>query len=203
MKSPELQVVSGSESDNPDEKLNPFTPENLLLPQNFVESAGVKKLLTTVPVRKPGKQTFFRVHPSPDYRGMFPMIELKDEREEYIVTNGLLPDLATEVVHKELVLAISRGGVPFILPLRFPGPDGKDNEWWRSLREHAKRAEKHWIRVVSNQELGAYECLQAADSLSDPEWPTLGFWEIIQVAFKNYLIDSLEHPVIRRLRGQA
>jgi hypothetical protein len=71
------------------------------------------------------------------------------------------------------------------------------------LREHAKRAETHWIRVVSNQELGAYECLQAADTLSDPEWPTLGFWEIIQIAFKNYLIDSLEHPVIKRLRGQA
>jgi hypothetical protein len=109
MRDPNFQVVLGTESGNPDEKLNPFTPENLLLPQNFVEGAGVKKLLTTVPVRKPSKQTFFRVHPSPDYRGMFPVIELKDEREEYVVTNRLLPDLATEVVHKELVLAISIG----------------------------------------------------------------------------------------------
>jgi hypothetical protein len=204
MKSPELQVVSGSENGNPDEKLNPFTPENLLLPQNFTETVGVKKLLTTVPVRKPSKQIYFRVCPKEDHRGMFPVIDLKDDREEYIVTNKLLPELAAEVVFKQLCLAITRGGVLFILPLRYPGPDGRDNEWWRSLREHAKLAETHWIRVVPNHELGAYEAMQASDTLSDPTWPTdRSFWDILQIAFRNYLIDRLDHPVIQRLRGQA
>jgi hypothetical protein len=203
MEKRDLQVVPETQNNPETNKLNPFTPENLRLPQNFTETIGVKKLLTTVPVRKPGNQTFFRVHPKPDYRAMCPVIELKNEREEYIVTNSLLPELATEVVFKQLVLATTRGGVPFILPLRFPGADGKDNEWWRSLREHAKRAETHWIRIIPNQELGAYEAMQAADMLSEPTWPDLPFWEIIAIAFKNYLIDKLDHPVIQRLRGQA
>src|SRR5262249_56358847 len=47
---------------------DPFNPTNLRLSQSFVETAGVKKLLTTVPVRKPSRQDFVRVHPDPAYR---------------------------------------------------------------------------------------------------------------------------------------
>ena len=37
---------------------NPFDPAALRLNQDFAETVGVKKLLTTVPVRKPGKRGF-------------------------------------------------------------------------------------------------------------------------------------------------
>jgi hypothetical protein len=182
---------------------DPFSPENLRLDQSFTETVAVKKLLTTIPVRKPGRQVFFRVHPNPEYRDSFPMIDLKDDREEYIVARHLVPELATELVHKQLCLAITRQGTVFFLPLRLPGLDGKDMEWWRSMREHAERAQTHWIRVIPNQELGAYEALQAADNLSEPEWPELKFWDLIKIAFKDYLITSLDHPVVKRLRGLA
>ena len=39
-------------------------PSLLRLEQNFAELAGVKKRLVTVPVRKPHRQEFIRVHPS-------------------------------------------------------------------------------------------------------------------------------------------
>jgi hypothetical protein len=182
---------------------DPFDPVNLRLDQSFTETVAVKKLLTTIPVRKPGRQVFFRVHPKPEYRDSFPIIDLKDDREEYIVVRHLVPELATEIVTKQLCLAITRQGTVFFLPLRLPGPDGKDMEWWRSMREHAERAQTHWIRVIPNQELGAYEALQAADNLSEPEWPELRFWDLIKIAFKEYLITDLNHPVVKRLRGLA
>jgi hypothetical protein len=47
---------------------NPFDPAALRLDQSFAEMVGVKKLLTTVPVRKPNRQDFVRVHPDPAYR---------------------------------------------------------------------------------------------------------------------------------------
>jgi hypothetical protein len=47
---------------------DPFDLSNLRLNQDFVETAGVKRLLTTVPVRKPNPQDFVRVHPDPNYR---------------------------------------------------------------------------------------------------------------------------------------
>jgi hypothetical protein len=202
MSKSDLQLIPLTETPETN-SLDPFAPENLRLDQSFTETVGVKKLLTTIPVRKPGKQTFFRVHPDPAYREMFPMIDLRDDKEEYIVAKELVPELATEIVYKQLCLAITRQGTVFFLPLRYPGPDGKDNEWWKSLRDHAKRAQTHWIRVIPNQELGAYECLQAADTLSEPEYPELGYWDLIKIAFKDYLIKERNHPVIKRLRGLA
>ena len=47
---------------------NPFDPAALRLDQSFAGGPAVKKLLTTVPVRKPGNQDFVRVHAGEDYR---------------------------------------------------------------------------------------------------------------------------------------
>jgi len=182
---------------------DPFNPTNLRLSQSFVETAGVKKLLTTVPVRKPSPQDFVRVHPDPAYRENFPIIELKDEREEYIVVAELVPALVGEFVTKTLFTAINRQGTVFFWPVRLPSPDGKNLDWWRSSREAAELAMKSWIRVRANMNLGAYDIFQAASVISDPEWPQLGFWELIKIAFRDHLVDRIDHPVIKRLRGQV
>jgi hypothetical protein len=182
--------------------LDPFHPENLKLSQSFAETAGVKKLLTSVPVRKPSQQDFVRVHPSAEYRENFPIIELKDEREEYIVTANLVPKLVGEFVTKTLYTTINRQGTLFLWPVRLPSPDGKDLDWWRSGREAAELATKSWIRVRANMNLGAYDIFVAESPIPDPEWPKLGFWELIKIAFRDHLIDRIDHPVVKRLRGQ-
>ena len=48
--------------------LNPFDPAALRLDQSFADTVGVKKHLMTVPVRKPNRQDFVRVHPDPAYQ---------------------------------------------------------------------------------------------------------------------------------------
>jgi hypothetical protein len=196
---PDMQPTTEQQASTPD----PFNPTNLRLSQSFVETAGVKKLLTTIPVRKPGPQEFVRVHPSPDYRENFPIIELKDEREEYIVTASLVPELIGEFVIKTLYLAINRQGTLSFWPVRLPGPDGKDMNWWKSGREAAALAMKDWVRVKANMNLGAYDIFKAANVVSEPDWPTLGYWELIKIAFRDHLIDRIDHPVIKRLRGQV
>ena len=47
---------------------DPFDPSSLRLDQSFADGEGVKKLLLTVPVRKPNRQDFVRVHPDAAYR---------------------------------------------------------------------------------------------------------------------------------------
>jgi hypothetical protein len=71
---------------------DPFDPENLRLDQSFVETSGVRKLLTTVPVRKPNNQDFIRIHPGETYRLTAAVIELKEDREIYLV----LPTVAAQ-----------------------------------------------------------------------------------------------------------
>jgi hypothetical protein len=205
MTKPTITIVGGAEGSS--EPPDPFRPENLVLDQQFTETVGVKKLLTSIPIRKPNKQTFFRIRPDEpgkSWRAMFPIIDFKDDGEEYVVVRDLVPELSTEIVHKQLCLGITRQGTLFFLPLRYPGPDGKDMEWWRSLREHAKRAETHWIRVIPNRELGAYECLQATDKLSEPEYPPgFEYFDLLKIALRDSLVDSLGHVVVKRLRGQV
>jgi hypothetical protein len=62
---------------------------------------------------------------------------------------------------------------------------------------------KRWVRVKANTSLGAYEIFEAASTLLDPVWPELTFNELVRIAFRGKLVDSLEHPVIKRLRGLA
>jgi hypothetical protein len=179
---------------------DPFRPDNLRLSQTFTETVGVKKQLVTVPVRKPSPQDFVRVHP--ELRENFPILELKDEREEYIVTQSMIPELADEIVTKTLFLAINRQGVVFFWPVRLPSPDGKDLDWWRSAREAAARAVDRWVRLKANMSLGAYDVFEAEAIKAEPEWPELGLWELVKIAFKNNLIDHPDHPAIDRLRGR-
>jgi hypothetical protein len=55
-----------TETYNFNEHPSPFDNLSALrLDQSYADSSGVKKLLTTVPVRKPNRQDFVRVHPDP------------------------------------------------------------------------------------------------------------------------------------------
>jgi len=115
----------------------------------------------------------------------------------------LVPELVGEYVTKTLYLAINRQGTLFFWPVRLPSPDGKDNNWWRSGREAADLAMKDWVRVKANMNLGAYDIFKAGSVISKPEWPTLGYWDLIKIAFRDHLVDYIDHPVIKRLRGQS
>jgi hypothetical protein len=179
---------------------DPFSPENLRLNQSFTETVEVKKQLATVPVRKPSPQDFDRVHP--EFREHFHILELKDEREEYIVAQSMVPELADEIVTKTLFLAINRQGVVFFWPVRLPSPDGKDLDWWRSAREAAAMAVDNWVRVRANMSLGGYDIFKAESIEAEPKWPELGLWDLVKIAFKNNLIDRPDHPTIDRLRGR-
>jgi hypothetical protein len=82
---------------NTDPTPNPFDPAALRLDQSFADTVGVKKHLMTVPVRKPHRQDFVRVHPDPTYR-LTPaaIIEIKEDREVYLVTPNMAQELPGE-----------------------------------------------------------------------------------------------------------
>jgi hypothetical protein len=182
---------------------DPFDPAALRLDQSFTDGPAVKKLLTTIPVRKPGAQDFVRVHPGEDYRLNTAVISLRDDRETYLVTPTLVPELLTECMPVSLFTTMGRQGVLSLWPVRLPGGDGKDMEWWRSAREAAEMAIKSWVRIKANTALGAYEIFKADGAIPDPQWPDLCFREILRIAFRDYLIDSTDHAVVKRLRGQV
>ncbi len=182
---------------------DPFADlSNLRLSQDFASTVGVKKALLTVPVRKPGRQQFVRVHPNEAYRLDTAVLELKDTRETYLVDRSLWSELPGEVIAKTIYTAIDRQGNAFLWPIRLPGEDGRLDEWNRSAHEAAEMALTRWVRVAANMGLGAYDVYEATGELPDPEWPEQPFEQLLRIAFKNAFIDRPDHPVIRQLRGE-
>jgi hypothetical protein len=113
--------------------LDPFNPAALRLDPSYAEAVGVRRHLTTVPVRKPNRQDFVRVHPDPSYRlSPAAIVELKEDRETYLITPAVAQQLPDEFAVATLLTAINRQGVLFIWPLKLPSPDGKQNDWHRS-----------------------------------------------------------------------
>jgi hypothetical protein len=180
---------------------DPFDPANLRLDQSFTEGAAVKKLLTSISVRKPGPQDWVRVHPAEDYRLSVALIVLKDDRESYLVLPSMASELVGEWTPHTLYTVINRQGVLSIWPARLPGSDGRQNEWWRSAQEAAELAMTKWVRIKSDMALGAYQLYEAASSIPEPEWPDLPFMEMLRIAFRDRLVDHADHPVLKRLRG--
>ena len=144
---------------------NPFDPAALRLSQSFAGTVGVKKLLTTVPVRKPNRQDYTRVHPDPAFRATpVAIIELKEDRETYLLSPGIAQQLPGEFNAVTLHTAINRQGVLQIWPVKLPGPDGKHNEWHRSAAEAAERAMEKWVRATANMSQGVTTSLRPAEA---------------------------------------
>jgi hypothetical protein len=204
---PELKAVAGADDaankagDGPD----PFNVAALRLGQEFEESTGVRKLLTTVPVRKPHKQEWIRVHPGENYRGTFAVIDLKEAGEFYLLTPSMARDLSNEFVKVTIYTAINRQHVVFLWPARLPAPDGRVNAWHTSAHEAAELGMKRSVRIKSNMSLGAYETDVADNPVpeNDPVWPDLSFQELLRIGFQKNgrLITDHEHPLVRQLRG--
>ena len=112
--------------------------EQLRIDQNFSEAIGVKKQITTIPVRKPNRQEFIRVHDDESYHLQTAILEIKEDRENYIVTPGLWKELPNEITPKMLNTAINRQGVLFLWPVRLPDENDRLDEWNRSAHKAAQ-----------------------------------------------------------------
>lgn len=178
-----------------------FSLEDLRLSQDFANEIGIRKARLTVPVRKPGRQDFVRVHADSGWRLETAVLQFKDDRETFVVAPAVQPELFGELVPMVLFTAVTRQGVLFLWPVRLPGPDGRQDDWNRSALDAAQIGMARWVRVASNRHLGAYEVFEATAALPEPEWPVEGFEHIVGLAFKDHYIDSVDHPAVRRLRG--
>jgi hypothetical protein len=182
---------------------DPFDLSKLALNPSYLESAKVKRVRPVV-TGKPNPQEFIRVHPDPSYRMAFGMLDLKEDREDYLVDPELVPQLPGEVVVKVIYTTINRAGIVRLWPIRMPGPDEKDMLWWRSAHDAANKAMTHWVRVKANMMLGANEYFIAESEIPDPDWREVAPFQVLLAdAYRARIIRDLDHPVLKKLRGLA
>jgi len=179
-----------------------FDLDSLRLKQDFSETLGIQRVLSHVPVRKPNKTNFIRVRPGEDYRMDVGIVEMKEERETFLVTPAMMsePGIYELVVPARLVTYITRQGVLALWPLKLE-KDGKLNPWHESALEAAQLAEEQWVSVRADMSLGAYQIFLATAELPEPEWPEHTFSELVRLGFKGLIVDAPDHPLIQQLTG--
>jgi len=184
---------------------NPFDAASLSLGANYSEGLGVRKVVNTVPNRKPGKSEWFRVRCGDQWRLQTAVLEVEKgvERSTFLVARPLWGDLAEEITPALLLMCLNTTNDLFLWRLKLPGADGRLNTWTESALQIAKAAETSWCRMKSDTANGIYSHRVSTEPLPDPKWPELSFNEIIQLAFRGRMIDTFDHPVIRELRGGA
>lgn len=185
------------------EPANPFDPKRLRISGGTSHEPAARKILTNVQVRKPGRQEWFRVHPEPNMRLDSLILEMHEERLIYLVAPDVAPAIPGDAVAKTIYTTITRHGAILLWPVRLPDERGRLDEWNTVAHEAALRAESKWIRLAANMGVGTYDVFEALIEIDEPEWPELPFQRLLEMAFKDRFVDSIEHPVIRRLRGEV
>jgi hypothetical protein len=175
--------------------------EAIRLSPDAAATAGTREVLRHVPVRKPNRIEFVRVHPNADMQLATGVFVDREEREVYFVVPELRAELAGELKPVLLVTAISRQGVTILWPVPLPDEGGRRNAWGETTREACELAKFSWVRVAPDMSLGAYRIYEAEGQLSEPVWPDKTLPELLKLAFRDRIIDSADHPVVKRLRG--
>ncbi len=181
---------------------DPFDPSRFAVSGSVMSEIGVTKELVACPVRKPNKQEFVRVNPDSAYHLRACILELKDERETYLVAPDVAAMLPGETKTVDLRLAASRQGAIFIWPVPVPRLDGRESAWNASARTAAAIAEHKWVRIIANMAQGAYDVYPAPAAVGSPLWPEKSMRDILAIAFgEAFTVRDAGHPVIKRLMG--
>jgi hypothetical protein len=125
--------------------------------------------------------------------------------EAYLVMPEARPYIAEHLRPVQLVVCVNRQNVVFLWPIALPDPgtnSGRQNRWGSSALEAMKVAQTAWTKMTAGN--GSYRVFRAeSDTLPEPLWPERTFLNLLTVAFRDRLITGPDHPIVRRLRGQA
>lgn len=186
-----------SEKSNQQIDLNQFR-----LSQDFAQSTGVKRATSAIPLQKPSKQLWFAVSPNEEHRFPAAVIEFGEESKEmYLVGGQLLTELEGEWSPRLLCLCQTKNGSCFWWPIRQPDEEGKLDSWNESAHSIIADHSGEWIRLLRDQELGRYEAMTTT-GFQKPIWPNESLEELMaRTVVKGKYIDSINHHVVRKLRG--
>lgn len=180
----------------------PFDPSVFRITPGPISEVKTERHLSLIPVRKPSKQAYVRVHPEEDYRHPCGLFILEGDERPYMVTQPIFEAFSDDMKLVDLRLTIDRQANLIFWPVPQPPAEGTENLWNLSQREVADNAKITWLRLVSNKRLKQYESEVARGKIPEPEWPNRSMPELLEIAFSGgHIIDTINHPAIQTLLG--
>jgi hypothetical protein len=119
-------------------------------------------------------------------------------REEYYpVVSNLHSELEKHIKVITFHAGMNQYDQPFIYPQKVPNIDGYTDSWIASGGQLVKKAQQSWIRCKANFERKEYDVTCLNLQKRPVKW--FDFNTALNEALKSNIIDSMNHPVLKRL----
>ena len=165
------------------------------------DQIGAREILSVIAVRRPKNNEFIRVPLLPQYSLTTAIFEDKDENETYFIAPAIRPLVISGAVTKMLTLTVNQLGHTFIWPVPCDEGQSRKSTWNESARAGYHRAKTIWVKLVSDRAAFMYRLYEAEGQLPEPRWPTTPFGQLLSLAFRNRIIDTEDHPILKAQRG--
>jgi hypothetical protein len=182
-----------------------FPGEDTGSAEKYMKSTGeldIKpvKRLGSIEVRKPKKSEWFRSHEK-----MFTevyVIQKESTRDFYVIDLELAREVGEEARAAYLIACISDEGACFLWPILKPRGDAVGLQLYENDLADLSLSRSTWIRRQWAMGPKSYKVDQT-NSEKVPEWPqNQNIVDWVNKAFRGRFIDSLDHPLLCRLRGE-
>jgi hypothetical protein len=173
--------------------------------------AGVEPLQDRLSIMKiADANDFVRLHPDEDTYWSVPLcfvsVPIKGTKNDQLhlideeIALGYVP--SKKIQRYRLALASKPYDVFFFCKVPVVN---LDNAFNKTALEGCEKAKTTWVQAVSRKDQGHddYQIIPAKNpkAFPEPKWPTQSLEELIQIAFKDCIIDYDEHPALLRLIG--
>jgi hypothetical protein len=172
--------------------------DSILLPETAL--LALKPAAATIPVRMPKKTEFFQSSNDPKHRPTRPVLLFLDDTDgKYYLVPPTNPDVygTMEPVGKLafIFVNINRSEELFLAAV-----GTTDNSWHVSARQIHEEARTKWVRMASAKARGEY--ISTSSSYTDnPAFPDVGMGDLLRRAFNGAVIDDIDHPLCKKIRG--
>jgi len=182
---------------------DPFDPTNLGISTDYATAINAQSSTKPFELRKPNDQEFFRTSEHMDQRLVVGAIVDKQEMGRvYVVSKALLKEVMTRfptVRVVELVLAVTLSGTVLVWPV--PRSEDRGGQWHSSQRAACDSGLRRWTNMAAGR--GRYDTT-TVDNPKSVAWEAYPpFCEILRQACSERLIETMGHPLLRKLAGET
>jgi hypothetical protein len=196
--------VSGAKPQPSNAPPDPFDPMSLGISTEY--AAAINEQTSTKPEgRRPNEQEYFRVSPLPEHR--LPVASIADKQDNgkvYIISGPILDAVKAEFPRlvRAVLIVTAQTLIGTILAWPVPLAEDRGGKWNSQQRVASEQGKMMWTNMASNHSRAQYD-ISTVDNPKEVDWKSFPpFAEILRQAFSERLIDSIDHPLLKKLRGK-
>jgi hypothetical protein len=180
---------------------NPAAADALAIDQSHIEEFANAEEASDVRCRKPPKGIYFTVLPEKgkpwENRAFYWLLELEGH-DPYIVAPGVAKQKKDEDVIRPILIVryVTMAGDEGLWPLKLDVSDARTNPFNKSALTVLEIASSgKWVRLISGK--GHYKHQISKKTLEQvvPKFTDRPFRELFDIAFKDRIINSLDHEI--------